>query len=145
MRIPCDRDVVVIECRLSATSCMTNVSSHRLSRNCHCSCLGTAWNGWSRQWRSSPTTLPHGVTTLRIPKYTVPNKAIRNLLAFVQTNLIILNHPHGPSLASDVQKSGPKHSMKHVKYGGLIIFDKLSVPFDYLHYMFQHRRSLIEQ
>ena len=59
MRIPCDLNVVVIECRLSATirfgiinghlslickapSCMENLSSHRLSRNCHCSCLGMA-------------------------------------------------------------------------------------------------------
>ena len=49
-----------------------------------------------------------------------------------------MNHPHGPSLASNVQKSGPKHSMKHAKYRGLISFDKLSVPLDYLHYMFQH-------
>ena len=60
--IPCDLNVVVIECRLSATirfgiinghlsmlslickapSCMTNLSSPRLSRNCHCSYLGMA-------------------------------------------------------------------------------------------------------
>ena len=47
-----------------------------------------------------------------------------------------MNHPHGPSLASNVQKSGPKHSTKHVR--GFDSFDKLSVPLDYLHYMFQH-------
>ena len=41
---------------------------------------------------------------------------------FFQTNLIIINHPHEPSLASNVQKSGPKHSMKHAKYVG---FDQL--------------------
>ena len=41
--------------------------------------------------------------------------------------MIIINHPHG---------RGPKHSMKQAKYGGLISFDKLSVPLDYLHYMF---------
>ena len=38
--------------------------------------------------------------------------------------------------------------MKQAKYGGgggVISFDKLSVPLDYLHYMFQHRHSLIEQ
>ena len=46
-----------------------------------------------------------------------------------------------PSLASNVQKSGLKHSMKHAKYGGLISFDKLTVSLDYLHYMFQHRHG----
>ena len=35
--------------------------------------------------------------------------------------------------------------MKHTKYGGLTSFDKLSVPLDYLHYMFHHTHSLIEQ
>ena len=35
--------------------------------------------------------------------------------------------------------------MKHAKYGGLTSFDKRSVPLDYLHYMFHHRHSLIEQ
>ena len=35
--------------------------------------------------------------------------------------------------------------MKHATYGGLISFDKRSVPLDYLHYMPQHRHSLIEQ
>ena len=34
--------------------------------------------------------------------------------------------------------------MKHAKYGGLISFDKLSVSLDYLHYMFQHRHSRID-
>ena len=57
--------------------------------------------------------LPEGVTTLRIPECAVqecavPNKAIMNLLAVFQTNLIIINHPHGPSLASNVQKNGPQ-------------------------------------
>ena len=28
--------------RCKAPSCMTNLSSRRLSRNCHCSCLGMA-------------------------------------------------------------------------------------------------------
>ena len=65
-----------------------------------------------------------------------------NLLAFFKPcTLIIINHPHGPSLiANNVQKSCPKHSMKHAKYGG---FDQLC-SLDYLHYMFQHRHSLIE-
>ena len=51
--------------------------------------------------------LPQGVTTLCIPECADPNKAIMNLLAVFQTNLIIINHPHGPSLASDIQKIGP--------------------------------------
>ena len=46
--------------------------------------------------------------TLRIPECAVPNKAIRNLLAVFQTNLIIIQYPHGPSLASNVQKNGPQ-------------------------------------
>ena len=60
---------------------------------------------------------------------------------FFQTNLIIINHPHGPSLANNVQKMVPKYSMT----AGLTSFDKLSVPLDYLHYMFHHRHILIEQ
>ena len=65
--------------------------------------------------------LPQGVTTLRIPECAtlripecavqvcaVPNKAIMNLVAVFQTNLIIINHPHGPSLASNIQKNSPK-------------------------------------
>ena len=57
--------------------------------------------------------LPQGVTTLRIPECAVqecavPNKAIMNLLAVFQTNLIIIIHPHGPSVASNVPKNGPQ-------------------------------------
>ena len=52
--------------------------------------------------------LPQGVTTLLIPECAVPNKAIMNLLTAFQTNLIIINHPHGPSLAINVQKNGPQ-------------------------------------
>ena len=72
-------------------------------------------------------------------------KQLGIFLFFFKPTLIIINHPHGPSLASNVQESGLKHSMKHAKYGGLISFDKLSVALDYLHYMFQHRHSLIQQ
>ena len=55
--------------------------------------------------------LLQGVTTLRIPECAVqdcevPNKAIMNLLAVFQNNLIIINHPHGPSLASNVHING---------------------------------------
>ena len=46
--------------------------------------------------------------TLHIPECAVRNKAIMNLLAVFQTNLIIINHPHGPSLPSNVQKNGPQ-------------------------------------
>ena len=52
--------------------------------------------------------LPRGVTTLRIPECAVPNKAIRNILAVFQTNLIITNHPYGPSLASNVHTNCPQ-------------------------------------
>ena len=31
-----------------------------------------------------------------------------NLLAVFQTNLIIINHPHGPNLAINIQKNGPQ-------------------------------------
>ena len=60
----------------------------------------------------------------------VPNKAIMNILAVFQANLIIINHPHGPSLASNVQKNGPQifHETRQVR--GLTSFDKLSVPLD---------------
>ena len=54
-----------------------------------------------------------------------------NLLAVFQTNLIIINHPHGPSLASNVQKNGPQISNETRQYGILTSFDKLSVPLDY--------------
>ena len=68
-----------------------------------------------------------------------------NLLAVFQTNLIIINHPHGPSLANNVQKNGPQifNETRQV-WGALTSFDQLSVPLDYLHYMFHHRHSLIE-
>ena len=96
--------------------------------------------------------LPQGVTTLRIPECAVqecavPNKAIMKLLAVFQPNLIIINHPHGPSLASNVQKNGPQifNETRQVRTGGLTSFDKLSIPLDYLHYMFHHRHSFIEQ
>ena len=49
-----------------------------------------------------------------------------NLLAVFQTNLIIINHPHGPSLASNVQKNGPQifNETRQVR-GGLTSLDKL--------------------
>ena len=57
--------------------------------------------------------------TPHIPECAVPNKAIMNLLTVLQTNLIIINHPHGPSLASNVQKMVPKYSMKHSQVPGV--------------------------
>ena len=69
-----------------------------------------------------------------------------NLLAVFQTNLIIINHPHGPNLANNVQKNGLQIFNKTFPSTvGLTNFNKLSVPLDYLHYMFHHRHSLIEQ
>ena len=69
-----------------------------------------------------------------------------NLLAVFQTNLIIINHPHGPSLASNVQKNGHQIFNETRQVRGFDQFDKLSVPLDYLHYMFHHYgHSLIEQ
>ena len=49
-----------------------------------------------------------------------------NLLAVFQTNLIIIKHHHGPSLASDVQKHGPQifNETPQVR-GGLISFDSV--------------------
>ena len=59
---------------------------------------------------------------MRIPDCAVPNKAIRHLLAVFKANIIIINHPYGPSLASKYRKMVLKYSMKHAQYRG---FDQI--------------------
>ena len=130
-----------------APSCMTNLSPHTGSLEIATAAVCV----WCRMvdHTNDGHLLPRSLREQRPCAFLNVQFQIKQLEIFwVQTNLIIINHPHRPRLARiniNVQKSGPKHSMKHAKIRGLISFDKLSVPLDYLHYMFQHRHSHIEQ